>query len=358
MATRKTSLAICVLLAAALTGSGCAGKSKWHFADWRPRAPWSKEAEKPDPKVPARLVATWVDTTLHKQGQTPQRGFGGRIVFFGKETEDPVRVDGQFVVYAFDETDRAPHETQPTRRFIFPKEQFALHEGDSKLGASYSVWLPWDDVGGPMKKISLIARFEPEDGPVVMGEQTRHLLPGVNLPSQQLAGVTTPTQAVAPQGVTLASHSEHSVMNVSSGPLPSAGRAGEGGSAQVSAQPPSAIAPSAPLSQMSTMTIRLPRPLGATQASPQRAAGFIPAVRRAPTRFDQSENGEVAAATGRPTTDVATQSAAAPTAPPQAQAHQAPTPPRPQTQSLRNSLLSTLPARVVPAAQPAPAGAR
>ena len=96
-----------------------------------------------------------------------------------REKDDPVRVEGQLVVYAFDETDRAPHETQPTRRYIFPKDEFARHESDSKLGASYSVWLPWDEAGGPSKKISLIARFEPEGGPIVLGEQTRHMLPGV-----------------------------------------------------------------------------------------------------------------------------------------------------------------------------------
>jgi hypothetical protein len=208
-----------------------------------------------------------------------------------------------------------------------------------------------------MKKVSLITRFEPEDGPVVMGEQTRHLLPGVAAPSQQLAA--TPA-AAPPQSVALASYAEHSIMDAPSGPhtsaiqsissgsLPSAGWAGARGGVPTGVQPQS---PNAPLSQMSAMTIRLPRRLGTTRTSAQHSA-LQPTPQNLPF-------GEPASAGGRPATDVPAQSAAAAsTAPPQAPSHQASTPPRPQTQSLRNSLLSTLPARVVPAAQPAHAGAR
>ena len=127
------------------------------------------------------MVSTWADTVLHKAGEKPVRGFGGRLVFFGQESDEPVRVDGQLVVYAFDESGRELHDTQPTRKFVFPAEQFVRHESESKLGPSYSVWLPWDEVGGEQKNISLIARFEAKNGPLVMGEQTRHLLPGVTI---------------------------------------------------------------------------------------------------------------------------------------------------------------------------------
>jgi len=100
-----------------------------------------------------------------------------------------VRVDGQLVVYAYDDDGRAAHETQPTRRYIFPREQFTRHESESKLGPSYSFWLPWDAIGGQQKNIGLIARFEPHKGPLIVGEQTRHLLPG----SRSLAnGETAP----------------------------------------------------------------------------------------------------------------------------------------------------------------------
>ena len=128
------------------------------------------------------MVTSWTHTVLHRTGETPQRGFGGRLLFFGSESDEPIRVAGQLVVYAFDETDRQPHETHPTRRYIYPADQFARLESRTKLGASYSVWVPWDKVGGEQKHISLIARFEPTGGPLLLGEQTKHLLPGAGMP--------------------------------------------------------------------------------------------------------------------------------------------------------------------------------
>ncbi len=170
------------------TALGCAStKKSWKYAkngDYK-RAVGLKSSKPPLPEVPTKIVSTWTDTVLQRAGKTSQRGFGGRIVFFNRGSEDPIRVDGQFVVYAYDETERKPHETHPTRRYVFPKEEFARHESESQLGPSYSIWLPWDDVGGNLKQISLIARFEPEGGKFVMGEATKHLLPGLSKAEQE-----------------------------------------------------------------------------------------------------------------------------------------------------------------------------
>lgn len=163
---------------------GCASQPKQEskLAAWdvRRAAFWNKEEEKPAPQTPSRLVATWTETVLNKAGQKPLRGFGGRIAFFSNTSDDPVRVDGQLVVYAFDETSRPDHETHPSRKYVFPADEVLRHESDSKIGPAYSFWLPWDEVGGPQRNISLIARFEPRGGAFVMGEQTRHFLPGAS----------------------------------------------------------------------------------------------------------------------------------------------------------------------------------
>src|SRR5688572_3063476 len=146
-----------LLILVAWACAGCAGKSKgWKFAKWDVRRAVGMKPDKPDPEIPERLVATWTDAVLNTAGQPSKRGFGGRLIFFKKDSKDPVRVEGQLVVYAFDETDRESYETAPTRRYVIPTEQLAKQESPSKLGASYSVWLPWDEVGGPQKKISLI----------------------------------------------------------------------------------------------------------------------------------------------------------------------------------------------------------
>jgi hypothetical protein len=121
--------------------------------------PWNDE---PEEGIPLRVVGTWTDTVLTQPGQKPQRGFGGRLVFYGKDEKEPILVDGQLVVYAFDETGRDPTNNKPTRRYVFPADQVPRHMSISEIGASYSFWLPWDEAGGPRTEVSLICRFEPK----------------------------------------------------------------------------------------------------------------------------------------------------------------------------------------------------
>ncbi len=204
---RQTFATTLLLVTTLVTGVGCSSLNtgNWKFAnslDVR-RAMWWKSKES-EPQVPVRLVSTWTDTVLHRPGQKSQRGFGGRLVFFGRESEEPVRVDGQLVVYAYDEANCDPRSAQPTRRFIFPREQFTRHHSQSTLGPSYSVWLPWDAVGGPRKNISLIARFEPHQGQLIVGEQTRHLLPGTALAEDAPAGLPNMSEIQLAQHTTAA----------------------------------------------------------------------------------------------------------------------------------------------------------
>ena len=53
-----------------------------------------------------------------------------------------------------------------------------LLDETGKPRPAYAIWIPWDEAGGPQKDISLIVRFVAGDGQVVVGEQTKHVLPG------------------------------------------------------------------------------------------------------------------------------------------------------------------------------------
>jgi len=183
-----------LIVSALLLSTGCRGpwSKDWKFADMFDvdMSPWSDDD--PLAETPTRLVGTWTDTVLHQNGKKPQRGFGGRLIFYGKDAEKPALVDGQLVVYAFDETNREPTDNKPTRRYVFPPDQVARRMSTTEVGPSYSFWLPWDEVGGPQTEISLIARFEPKDGAIVVGEQTRHLLPGEATAMPKVARNTPP----------------------------------------------------------------------------------------------------------------------------------------------------------------------
>jgi hypothetical protein len=143
-------------------------KSSWPFRD----------KDEPQEGTPTRVTCAWTDTVMSQPGKKSQRGFGGRILFYEEDEKSPILVDGQLVVYAFDETGREPTDNKPTRRYVFPAEQMPLHMSKNQLGASYSFFLPWDEAGGPKTEVSLICRFEPKGGSVVSSEQTRQVLPG------------------------------------------------------------------------------------------------------------------------------------------------------------------------------------
>ena len=138
---------------------------------------WPFATEDP-PGTPTRIVASWTDTILYQPNQIPLRGFGGRLLFYAGDKPEPIKVEGTLTVYAFDEADRDPNNMRPDRKYVFTKDQIPSHYSKSKIGHSYSVWIPWDEMGGMQKDISLIARFTPEQGSVVVGEQTKHILPG------------------------------------------------------------------------------------------------------------------------------------------------------------------------------------
>ncbi len=135
--------------------------------------PWSE----PKPETPARMVDTWADTVLWQPGKAGVRGFGGRIMFFQEDDEEPIVVDGTLTVYAFDDDDPDP-DKPPAKKYLFPAEKLPSHYSESKVGHSYSFWLPWDDIGGPERRIGLITRFEDKEGKVVMSKVAHKILPG------------------------------------------------------------------------------------------------------------------------------------------------------------------------------------
>ena len=134
------------------------------------------------PQQPAKVVAIWTDAVIQPPDRAAARGFGGRLTFYAPDRDPPVCVDGSLTVYAYEQQSPNGKNTRPDRKYVFTPEQFAEHYGKSKLGHSYSIWIPWDEAGGPRKRIALICRFEPVDGRPVVSEQTVLTLPGEAAP--------------------------------------------------------------------------------------------------------------------------------------------------------------------------------
>lgn len=202
--TRSIDVAILFALAIMVISSGgCQFAPKKMPDVW----PWDKEETK---ELPDRILAVWSDTVLHQKGLPGVRGFGGRVYFYKKDSTDPIEVDGGLAVYVFDADDLSPASQQPLRKFVFTPDQFASHMSKTSIGPSYSVWLPWSEVGGPQMRLSLIARFEGRDGGSTISDPTIKLLPGI--PKQEAIAKTTQKGNVggAKSTVQQASYSEPS----------------------------------------------------------------------------------------------------------------------------------------------------
>ena len=247
--SRLTSLkltALAVVALAAATGCTALKVSKpnvWPFAS------------EDSPQTPTRMVASWTDTILYQPNQVPTRGFGGRIMFYAPDKPEPVKVDGTLTVYVFDETNRDPNNEKPDRKCVFTKDQLPLHYSKSKLGHSYSVWVPWDEMGGPQKEFSLIVRFTPDKGGVVIGEQAKQLLPGkTQIVSKNPSGGTPPPAQSPAWPAQTTSAQNSSVQPVSYvTPLPPIDSRSQDGKPNAANQSPSVEATTIPLPQQSSL---------------------------------------------------------------------------------------------------------
>ncbi len=168
-----------ILVMGVSLASGCAGNTK--------NLPWvdkSSQITESKYQAPAKMVALWSPAMYNTPGKPATRGFGGRLYFYNAKNE-PVPVQGQLVVYCFDDTSKTNDHKQADRRVAFTPEQFSGHFSPTELGASYSIWVPWDAVGNSQAEISLVPIFTAASGQVVVGQQSLALLPGPDSPVQE-----------------------------------------------------------------------------------------------------------------------------------------------------------------------------
>jgi hypothetical protein len=190
MRTRVHAFAFPARIAAALLTAVSTFFAGCSDLDTRQIWPWSTvKVEKPQP---ARMTVAWTHATQAESGR-PLRGFRGRIFFYPKDKsaagtqlaekdrDKPMKVEGTLSVYAFDVL--ADGKLSPTapRKFVFKPDQFQKQLSEAKQGPSYEVWLPWDGVDGPPKRVELWTRFDGvNQGAVVMSDHSPQLLPGVS----------------------------------------------------------------------------------------------------------------------------------------------------------------------------------
>lgn len=167
-----------------LSSMGCATwkkpsteKSSWNPANW-----FKKEYQEP-----VSMATIWRSDKMAEPGQREMRGFGARVYFYNDKSQ-AIPVEGDLIVHGYITTpsSRKEPKEEPDRKFTYSSEQLASQYSPSDLGASYSVWVPWDE-GGFREEVTLIATFKSKKGSVVQGSPTKINLPGKSpLPEEQI----------------------------------------------------------------------------------------------------------------------------------------------------------------------------
>ncbi len=157
-----------------LTGCQTTGSTAFSPSSWNPLTHLKAKSA----PQPSRIVAVWAPDVLNTQGQASTQGFGGRLYFYDQQNKT-IPVDGQLIIHAYDDSDESDRTTAD-KKFVFTAEQLKRHHGVSELGSSYSIWIPWQPVGGMQRQISLVPTFTSTAGSRLVGHQTQNLLPGKN----------------------------------------------------------------------------------------------------------------------------------------------------------------------------------
>ena len=193
-------LSMGVAIAVSVAFSGCetlidgqpVKKKKKDSSSWSP-------FKKKEYQIPQSLNVTWSHDIMTLPGKPATRGFGGRFYFYNEKTQT-IPVDGDLLVYGFDDTFKQKGTedlSQADKRFRFTAEQLTTHFSQGELGASYSVWIPWDAAYGNHKKIMLIPTFLTKDGRTVRGAPANLNLPGKSNEDPN-AGIIPQTSSVIP----------------------------------------------------------------------------------------------------------------------------------------------------------------
>ena len=179
----NNTLTILTLTIVATAFSGCQA-TKWSKDSMRDLNPLKHLAEakesskKSDFEEPASMAVIWSDGIYDEVGKPKVNGFGARIYFYN-EDGTPVKADGELSVYGYDD-DKQSSGNSADRKFVFRQSEFQSHFSETSIGASYSVWIPWEKAGGQRKSVSLIPVFKSSTGKVIRGDQSVNVLPGTD----------------------------------------------------------------------------------------------------------------------------------------------------------------------------------
>ena len=131
---------------------------------------------------PATPVVKVIGIWQPGEGQTPDhrpaRGFAGQLMFFSPGIQKPIRVHGDVSIYVFDNEGDYENQVEPLSVFTFTDEEWNYFFHESKLGATYQVFIPYMKKGSHGADCSIRIKYEPKDGMKIYSQVARITLSG------------------------------------------------------------------------------------------------------------------------------------------------------------------------------------
>jgi hypothetical protein len=173
---RRITLCFSLTMLAAFSGCSTWSKNSTTSKDspWSISKLWKKEYQQPQ-----SMAIIWAPDVLTVPGKPATRGFGGRVYFYN-ELSQAIPIEGELMIHGYAKQTRMNRtdEVAADKTFGFTAEQLAGHFSPSDMGASYSIWIPWDAADGVREEVTLIPTFKGKDGTIVQGSAAKANLPG------------------------------------------------------------------------------------------------------------------------------------------------------------------------------------
>ncbi len=140
--------------------------------------------EHKSPKV-SRVVCLW-EPAVGKIPNGPKRGIIGQVLFFEGRDTAPVKVDGEVVIYVFDDHGSIEDQSKPIHKLALSPEELKAVHAETAVGHSYHIPVPYPKDHGLTTTCTMRVKHTSVDGHVSYSDLASVLLLGKSRPSSTM----------------------------------------------------------------------------------------------------------------------------------------------------------------------------
>lgn len=141
--------------------------------------PFGKRMPKASAADPAtQILCLWQPGDGQDPKGMPCKGFHGQILFLSSRKATPVQIEGEVMIYIFDDQGTPEEQAKPIHRYQFDNGSWAIHLAKTSFGPAYSVFVPYPKHGITDANCSMRVRLKPKQGPTIFSEFSNMQLNG------------------------------------------------------------------------------------------------------------------------------------------------------------------------------------